>query len=461
MTDHDDIITSVRSGILPAHIYNDADLFAAERDSVFAKNWLCLAHESEVPDRGDYVVRQQLGDSFIVSRDESGEIRVMFNMCLHRGMQVCRAEIGNTSHFRCPYHGWTYKNDGTLVGVPFFKEAYGGDDELRRSDHSLLPAPAMEIVNGLVFICLDPDAPPISSRLGEFRDYLDFYTRPGPDGVEVRGPQRWRLPANWKIGAENFVGDTYHTPHTHLSVSEIGLMSDAKGGKRKGGTMYFAGGGGGATFPLAPGDLRSRLGVIGYTDEMIERRAETWPATISALIGKEGQIPSAATIFPNLSFLHLWARVSESQIVPFTTMRLWQPISAEETEVVSWFVVDKAADEEFKRASYKAYQMCFGPSGMFEQDDMENWSSITRVAGGTMARRLQLNNRMGLRTDDSPIAEPLTNFSGPGAAYGGFGEHNQRRWFDLWCRDLESGPIDTKKTTSHPTSEGDDREHER
>ena len=55
----------------------------------------------------------------------------MFNMCLHRGMQVCRAELGNASHFRCPYHGWTYRNDGRLAGLPFHHDAYGGEAGLR------------------------------------------------------------------------------------------------------------------------------------------------------------------------------------------------------------------------------------------------------------------------------------------------------------------------------------------
>jgi phenylpropionate dioxygenase-like ring-hydroxylating dioxygenase large terminal subunit len=244
------------------------------------------------------------------------------------------------------------------------------------------------------------------------------------------------VPANWKIGAENFAGDTYHTPHTHLSVSEIGLMSDARGSNRKSGAMYFADGGGGATFPLGPGDFRQRLRTIGYPDDLIDRRESSWPASIRTLIGENGHIPSAATIFPNLSFLHLWAKVSETRTVPFITLRVWQPISEQETEVLSWFVVEKEAPEEFKKASYKAYQMCFGSSGMFEQDDMENWSSITRVARGAMARRLQLNNRMGLLENNEPVARPLTEFAGPGVAYGGFGEFNQRRWFELWCRDI-------------------------
>ena len=107
-----------------------------------------------------------LADSFIVARDESGVVRVMFNMCLHRGMQVCRAEMGNASHFRCPCHAWTYRNDGRLVGLSFHEEAYGGEDGFARRGQSLLPAPSMNIHNGLIFISLDPDALPLREYLG-------------------------------------------------------------------------------------------------------------------------------------------------------------------------------------------------------------------------------------------------------------------------------------------------------
>ncbi|MFK4985568.1 Rieske 2Fe-2S domain-containing protein, partial [Klebsiella pneumoniae] len=88
----------------------DAEIFARERKNLFSRAWLFVGHESEIPQAGDYVVRRILDDSFIIVRDEKGEIRAHFNMCLHRGMQVCRAEMGNASHFRCPYHGWSYRN---------------------------------------------------------------------------------------------------------------------------------------------------------------------------------------------------------------------------------------------------------------------------------------------------------------------------------------------------------------
>ena len=100
--DVSDLSENIRRGMIPAHIYNDKELFALEKERLFSRAWIFVAHESEIPQDGDYVVRRVLEDSFIIARDSGGQIRAMFNMCLHRGMQVCRAELGNASNFRCP-----------------------------------------------------------------------------------------------------------------------------------------------------------------------------------------------------------------------------------------------------------------------------------------------------------------------------------------------------------------------
>jgi len=201
MNDRCQMLADVRRGMIPAYIYNDDEVFQLEKDHIFERSWIFLAHESEIPEPGDYVVRRILEDSFIVARDEAGEVRVMFNMCLHRGMQICRAEIGNASHFRCSYHGWSYRNDGKLVGLPFHAEAYGGEDGFSKSGQTLLPAPSVDIYNGLIFASLDPHAEPFRDFLGEFAYYLDFYTKQSEEGMEVRGPQRWRVKSNWMHGA--------------------------------------------------------------------------------------------------------------------------------------------------------------------------------------------------------------------------------------------------------------------
>ena len=132
---------------------------------------------------------------------------------------------------------------------------------------------------------------------------------------------------------------------------------------------------------------------------MIPAMTRAWSDRQRALVADSGFMISAATLFPNLSLVHNWPQVDErGTVAPFISLRQWQPISATETEVLSWFAVDAAAPEQFRRDSYKAYLMCFGISGMFEQDDVENWVSITDMATGSMARRLNLNSRMGLDT---------------------------------------------------------------
>ena len=97
---------------------------------------------------------------------------------------------------------------------------------------------------------------------------------------------------------------------------------------------------------------------------------------------------------------------------------------------------DRSAPEWFKKASYKAYLMCFGSSGMFEQDDVENWASITQMARGRLARRLNLNNRMGIDLQGRLLREPAAGWPGPGRAFVGFGEYNQRELLTLWARYL-------------------------
>lgn len=448
--DVSDLFENIRRGMIPAHIYNDKELFALEKERLFSRAWIFVAHESEIPQDGDYVVRRVLDDSFIIARDSNGDVRAMFNMCLHRGMQVCRAELGNASNFRCPYHGWSYRNDGRLTGLPFHKDAYGGDEGFVKSDQTLLPAPNLASYNGLLFINLDRDAQPLDEFLGDFRFYLDFYTKQSAGGLELRGPQRWRIKANWKIGAENFSGDMYHTPHTHASIVDIGLFREPKAQKRKDGATYWAHRGGGTTYKLPPGGFDERMRYVGYPDEMIRRIKDVWSPRQQRVVGDDGFMISAATCFPNLSFVHNWPRVrdephesdreKDQEVLPFISIRLWQPISENETEVCSWFAVDSAAPADFKKDSYKAYLMCFGSTGMFEQDDVENWVSLTTTAGGSMARRLLLNSRMGLLADDRPVIEalPAEAFHGPGRAQVGYNEYNQRELLKLWATQLES-----------------------
>ena len=105
-------------------LYTDPAIFAEELRKIWYRTWVFVGHESEVAQPGDYV-RKRLGlQDVIMTRDRDGELHLLLNRCAHRGNQVCDDAKGNASAFRCPYHGWTYRNNGELVGFPFFK-GYG------------------------------------------------------------------------------------------------------------------------------------------------------------------------------------------------------------------------------------------------------------------------------------------------------------------------------------------------
>ncbi|MBO0731327.1 MAG: aromatic ring-hydroxylating dioxygenase subunit alpha [Acidimicrobiaceae bacterium] len=431
------LLEQVRAGRFPAGIYSDPDLHAAEREHLFSRAWQFLAHESEIPKPGDFVVRHILDDSFIVARDDTGAVRVLLNQCRHRGMQVCRAEAGHATFFRCPYHAWTYRNTGELVSVPFHREAYGGDDGLVLAQSGLVAPPRVESYHGLIFANLDRGAIGLEQSLGDMRFFLDLYIRQSAAGAELYGPQRWRVRCNWKIGAENFGGDSYHTPHTHTSVVEIGLFSEPRAQNRMRGALYLAGGGSGTTYKLPGRDFDANLAYLGYPPEMRQRMQEAWTPAQQELAGPAGFMVSAATIYPNLSLVHNWPIVSpEGPLTPFISLRLWQPISATEMEAWSWFVVDRNAPDWYKQESRRAYLACFGTSGMFEQDDMENWTSITAVAKGYLGARQQLDSTMGMSPGGGSLHEPVADWPGPGRAFVGFGEYGQRAFLTYWADHL-------------------------
>ena len=162
-------------------------------------------------------------DPVLVMRDNEGRVRAFLNICGHRGNRLCRADAGNAATFTCAYHGWTYRNDGRLVGVPYLKEAYHG--ELQRERWGLIRVAQLDNYKGLLFATFDPEAPALREYLGEMTWYLDAFFDRREGGIEVVGAHKWVMPCNWKFPAENFGGDLYHVQWSHLSALETGFSS--------------------------------------------------------------------------------------------------------------------------------------------------------------------------------------------------------------------------------------------
>src|SRR6267142_3361036 len=223
-------LVDVERGIISREIFVSDEIYRQELERVFARAWLFIGHESQIPKPGDYLTSSMGEESVILCRDRAGRIRVFLNSCRHRGMKVCRYDEGNTVEFQCPYHGWSYGTDGALVGVPFLKDAYGADFD--KSRWGLIEVAQMANYKGAIWATWDRSAPSFQDYIGGYKLYLDLLLDSW-DGREggteaIGGIHKWLIPCNWKFPAENFSGDRYHGV-SHRSVDMVGIGPSGQG----------------------------------------------------------------------------------------------------------------------------------------------------------------------------------------------------------------------------------------
>jgi phenylpropionate dioxygenase-like ring-hydroxylating dioxygenase large terminal subunit len=388
---------------------SDPQVFEAELERIFARAWIFVAHESEVPNAGDYVHRYIGADSVIVIRGRDARIRILLNSCPHRGMPVCRAEAGTARNFRCPYHGWTFADDGRLIGITAEKEYYGID--LDRSQLGLREY-RCETYAGLVFGTWDQEAPTLREYLGGMCWYLDTMLCRTDSGLEVAGPpQRFIVKANWKLAAEQFAGDSYHLLTLHRSMQEIGFANskeffDAISNEAN---IRFPGGhvagfrdarGRARAGAAAAVDALPVLPPAGITPELLEQVERNFSDEQRAFLKLYPPGPLGGGIFPNLSIPTVPNPTATGEIGAAISPRTWMPRSADTFEMSVWTLVERDASDEFKERCRESNLMHFGISGVVEQDDAEAWTAIQRGLRGPAGRAQWLDYRAQLPASD-------------------------------------------------------------
>lgn len=359
-------------------IYTDPDIFEREIEKIFHATWTYVAHESEIPQAGDFVARRIGRQPVVAVHGSDGAYRLLMNRCRHRGTLICEVEHGNQSHFRCFYHGWTYDNTGALVHIPH-DDAYPADFD--RAGHSLTPVPRVESYRGFLFGSANPDVAPLREHLGLAMPMIDYMIDASPTG-ELHldaGVHKTAYRGNWK-----FVGmDGYHPPIVHHSAFEIikrgavrengGIDSKTAQAPRK--TMGDSElavsrdlGNGHVALDVAPHRISERDHHLAAA-----RRMPGGDAYVEAMLAAYG--PRGADlvaiggdphlgVFPNMQLINQHVRVI-------------RPVAVDRTEVILYPVRLGAVSDEINEIRLRRHEEFYGAAGFGQPDDSEIFERAT------------------------------------------------------------------------------------
>lgn len=383
-TDHRLVIEQTDDFRVSARAYHDQAIYREELGRVFHDSWIYLCHDSELPNPGDFKSTRIGEKPVVVVRDQSGVLNSFLNACTHRGSALCREEYGNNKLLVCPYHAWSFKLTGELMGVPD-RERF--PDSFTTEGRDLVRVPRIDSYGGLVFGSLNPGVQPLGDFLGLARNYIDLWNARSADGgFTVGRSNKYSYHGNWKFQSENVV-DGYHPHVVHraaFSMMRKFAMADAKAaaeveateaegiGKVEPGahTNAFVADKsleGGATRGLGGGHSTLEAGMVFESAYASPAASKAYMDRVVELHGKD-KAPSILfnrhlLIFPNLALMdHL--------------IRVWHPLAIDRTEILSYPLRNATLDRGLDEARLLDVQMNYSPAGAVAPDDAAIFAAI-------------------------------------------------------------------------------------
>ncbi len=409
-------VIDLNTGKLDPRIFSDEKIYQEELEKIFGRTWLMIGHESLVPEVNDFFHTYMGEDSVILTRDSNRKLHAFLNMCRHRGSALVRTDVGNSKNFFCPYHGWTYSNEGALEFIPGEEQAYYGAVDRKR--FRLVEA-RVDTYAGIVFANWDAGAPSLEEYLGDARWCLDVAFNRLDSGTEAIGPVKWIEPLNWKTAVDN-CSDNYHVPTTHLSTilvqgRHFGIPRLTHEQQFESPNKHLFINGHSMTMRMLerPDQARQTHGVTQENRALFEDYYRSTLAEAERRLGivRAGQLQLGNhSLFPN----------------GVLGLRLAHPRGPLATEFWHFVVLEKDMPDELKSALRRGSGNYNGVAGLFEQDDMDNWRSVTRSSLTPLARKYSQELSMGMgRAGADPdfpgtVAERYTS------------ENNQRNFYRRW-----------------------------
>jgi benzoate/toluate 1,2-dioxygenase subunit alpha len=346
--------------LLHRDVFRDPAIFELEMKYIFERNWVYLAHESQLPHPHDFYSTFIGRTPVIVWRDGAGKVGVYVNTCAHKGARVCHHQSGNAKHFVCGYHGWTYDSTGANVLVKD-REAGAYGPGFDRLDHGL-PKVRTGVYRGFIFGSLSDEVPSLDEHLGPIKPLMDLIADQGPDGVEMLpGMSSYTYRGNWKWQIENCV-DGYHLTSAHPSFMNIvGRRKAGESANRQVRSMdiqvLMQAKGGTWTFP--------RGHAIGWGENPTAFERPLWLSKeelerrVGALRADWMLRLRNLTVFPNVQF----AENASLQC------RIIRPLAVDLTEMTIFCVGVKGESEAARAMRLRQYEDFFNTSGLATPDD--------------------------------------------------------------------------------------------
>ncbi|MFD3800557.1 benzoate 1,2-dioxygenase large subunit [Kocuria palustris] len=368
------VIDDRENGVIRAkrEIFTDEEVFELEMKYIFEGNWIYLAHESQIPNVGDYYTTNIGRTPVVITRDKDEQLHCIINACAHRGAMLCRRKTDNRTTFTCPFHGWTFRNSGELLKVKDGRNGAYPEGFNEEGSHNLTKVARFESYRGFLFGSLNPDVKPLEEHLGDATKVIDSIVNQSPDGLEVlRGASTYTYDGNWKVQAENGA-DGYHVTSVHWnyaattsrrssgdSTNTTKAMDAGKWGKQKGGFYSFEHGH--LLLWQEWGNPKDRP-LWDRREELVEKYGEEM-ANFMVNISRN------LCLYPNVYIMDQFS----SQI------RVFRPLSADKTEVTIYCIAPVGESKENRANRIRQYEDFFNASGMATPDDLEEFRSCNKT----------------------------------------------------------------------------------
>ncbi|WP_446831705.1 aromatic ring-hydroxylating oxygenase subunit alpha [Candidatus Foliamicus sp.] len=435
--DPDALRALVRSDAIHRDLYISQELYELEQERLWRKAWIYMGHDSQVPEPGDFYTADIAGSPLVMLRGADGEVRVLLNRCAHKGTRVVSAVQGNCGRMlRCPYHGWTYRLDGSLRAVPL-KGGYDGTC-IAATPHwrGLSPAPKVANYRGFVFVRLSSEGPDFHDYFGESLSSIDNMADRSPEGrLEVAGGVlRYDHDCNWKMFVEN-LNDAMHPMVTHQSSAGVAkrlweeegddgvppmvvqqfapFVNDYKFFDDMGVKIYENG----HSYTGVKFSIHSKYSSVPeYDQRMIEAYGEE---RAQAILGENRH---NTVYFPSLTIKGA-----------IQAIRVARPLAANRTVLESWTFRLAGAPEELLKRTMTYSRLINAPTSVVGHDDLHCYSEIQKGLHAEGNEWVSLHRNYDAAEQDS-IA----------GVYGGTSEVSMRGQFRAWLKYM----LPTNETTA-------------